>query len=87
MTITRGQKANLDTLICAAKNGDLALMEVKDAKTGELYDAVCAVSRADNGEYVFSPIAVMLRENPYERLRPPRPDGGFDSTNEPREEN
>ena len=68
--ISKGQTANMETLKRAFANGDVALMEVTDSKTGELIDALCAVS-FDGKEYQFSPLAFMVRENPFERFTPP----------------
>jgi len=68
--IPEGNKKNLETLKRAVANGDVALMEVKDKVTGELVDAICAVS-FDGTEYTMSPLAFMVRENPYERFEPP----------------
>lgn len=65
-----GYKHNYDTLLRAANNGDLALMECTDQTTGELVAVLCAVN-FDNGEYAFAPLARMLEGNPYEYLTPP----------------
>lgn len=70
MAIKKGYKANLETLIRAAKNGDLALVECKDKATGKIVVAVCAIGHS-NGEYSITPIAKMFDGNPYEELNPP----------------
>lgn len=72
MAIPKGAKANFETLKRAIRNGDCALMEVTDKKTGETVDALCAVTRHDDGGATFAPLAVMVRENPYERFDPPK---------------
>lgn len=75
MAISKGNKKNFEVLKQAFANGDAALMEVTDAKSGEKYDAVCAVTKHADGSASFTPFAVMFRENPYERLLPPVPQG------------
>lgn len=76
MPIPKGNIQNFETLKRAIADGRVALMEVIDSKTGETVDAICALNR-EGSETGFVPLAVILRENPYERLRPPNPDGGF----------
>ena len=68
--ISKGQSENLETLIRAARDGALCIMEVTDSKTGDLVDAVCAVN-IDGENYDLVPLAVMVRENSYERFVPP----------------
>lgn len=70
MAIDKSHKANFDTLLAAAGNGDLALMECKNAKTGAPVVALCAVDR-DGGDFVFVPLAKLFDGNPYEELVPP----------------
>lgn len=71
MAIPKGAKANFATLQRAIRDGNCALMECKDKKTGETVDVVCAAVRTSNGGAEFTPLAVMVRENPYERFEPP----------------
>lgn len=68
--ITKGYRANFETLERAFKHGDVALMECTDAVTGKPVIAICAVNTI-NGEYEFSPLAKMFDGNPYEELNPP----------------
>lgn len=70
MAIPNGAKQNFETLKAAAANGDLALMECRDTRTGEMVDVICAVMH-DGREYQFVPFGHMPRENPYERYVPP----------------
>jgi hypothetical protein len=72
MAIPKGQRNNFETLKKAFASGDVALMEVRDSKTGDIVDAVCAVQRVGD-EYVLAPFAIMVRENPYDRFAPPDP--------------
>lgn len=70
MAIPKGHRANLETIIRAAKNGDLCVMECTDKATGKPVIALCAAGR--NGkEIVMSPLAKMFDGNPYEELDPP----------------
>lgn len=70
MSIADGHKTNFETLKRAAANGDLALLECTDAKTGQPVVALCAVGR-DKEEYFFTPLARFFDGNPYEELAPP----------------
>ena len=78
-------KKNLDTIVRAARNGDLGLVEVQLAATGERLAALTAFSK-DGDEIVMTPLAVLFNGNPYEMLNPPNPDGGFHSQEEVRGE-
>lgn len=81
-------KANFETLKRAFANGDIALMEVQLAATGEIVAAIVATLpkynrlMPDLEELVFVPFAVMLNGDPYQLLNPPNPDGGFVSQKE-----
>ena len=63
-------RANFQTLMRAAENGDLALMECADAETGAPRYVICAVGR-NGGEYLFTPFGHLAEGNPYEAYRPP----------------
>lgn len=63
-------RANFQTLMRAAENGDLALMECADAETGAPRYVICAVG-CDGGEYLFTPFGHLAEGNPYEAYRPP----------------
>lgn len=69
--IAPGYKANFETLLKAARNSDLALVECKDVVTGKPVITICAIG-FDNGEYVMSPLAKMFDGSPYEELVPPQ---------------
>jgi hypothetical protein len=74
MAILEGYKKNFETLQKAADNGDLALMECTDRKTGQIVNVVCAVERhpeTPEEEYHMIPLAKMFDGNPYEELNPP----------------
>lgn len=72
MTIPAGHATNFDTMLRAASNGHLALLECKDAKTGEPVYTIVMVSRRGD-EFEFVPVARMFDGNPYEQIVPPDP--------------
>jgi hypothetical protein len=78
MSIPDHARANFDTLLRAAVDGNLALMECADAVTGEPRYVICAVGR-DAGAYVFTPFGHLAEGNPYDSYRPPAQDGGTTS--------
>ncbi|MDQ1157661.1 hypothetical protein QE385_001988 [Sphingomonas sp. SORGH_AS 950] len=53
MSIPAYARANFQTLLRAAEDGNLALMECADAQTGAMRYVICAVGK-DNGDYVFA---------------------------------
>ncbi|MEC9264960.1 MAG: DUF6117 family protein [Pseudomonadota bacterium] len=63
-------RANFQTLMRAAENGDLALMECADAESGAPRYVICAVGR-NGGEYLFTPFGHLAEGNPYEAYQPP----------------
>jgi Family of unknown function (DUF6117) len=76
MAIKKGYKENFSTLLDAASNDQLAILETQDKATGKTVIAVCAVT-FDGAEYHFIPLAKMFDGNPYDELNPPNPNGGF----------
>lgn len=75
-TICQKHAANLETLVQAAKDGNLVLLECIDKTTGEIVAVLCACW-FDGKEYTFTPFAPMVNGDPYRRFLPPNPDGGF----------
>lgn len=75
MAIPVGHKANLQTIINAAKAGRLAAMECTEQVSGKVVHALCVVNHleVDEGkfEYEFLPIAKFFDGNPFEELNPP----------------
>ncbi|WP_199257907.1 DUF6117 family protein [Paracoccus binzhouensis] len=63
-------RANFQTLMRAAENDDLALMECSDAESGAPRYVICAVGR-NGGEYLFTPFGHLAEGNPYEAYLPP----------------
>jgi hypothetical protein len=72
MSIPHHARANFNTLLRAAEDGSLALMECTDTVTGEPRYVICAVGR-DDGDYVFTPFGHLADGNPYDVYRPPEP--------------
>ena len=74
MAIPTPVRTNFNTLLRAADDGNLALMECLDASTRERRYVICAVSHADNGDVVMTPFGHLADGNPYEAYFPPDPD-------------
>ena len=65
-------KANLTTLLKAADNGHIALLSAIHKDTGETHFLVTAMGwDKDKKEYLPSPLARMIDENPYEAYYDP----------------
>lgn len=79
MAIPDPVRTNFNTLLRAAREGKLALMECLDAVTRERRFVVCAVGPADEGGFVMTPFGHLADGNPYDAYLPPNPDdpGGF----------
>jgi hypothetical protein len=60
-------KTNFDTILAAAENKDLCLLEVYDRLTGEPAVMLCAGFEDENGEANLVPLAQMCAFNPYEK--------------------
>lgn len=74
MAIPDYARANFETLLKAAKAGDLALMECTEVETGEIRFVLCAVGRdADQigGDYVMTPFGHLAPGNPFDAYIPP----------------
>jgi hypothetical protein len=70
MSIPDHARANFQTLLRAAADGNLALMECNDAVTGEPRYVICAIGR-DGTDFVFAPLGVLADGNPYDAYLPP----------------
>jgi len=73
MAIPDYARTNVNTLLRAAGDGNLMLMECADALTGERRYVIAAVGR-DGGDYVFTPFGHLADGNPYHAYLPPAPD-------------
>ena len=74
MAIPAGHRANFETLMRAARDGNLALMECRDAVTLEPRYVLCAVER-EGESFGFVPFGHLHDGNPYEAYLPPQPEG------------
>lgn len=70
MAIPDHLTSNFKTLLRAAGDGNLALMECQDAATGEARYVICAVGR-NGDDYVMTPFGHLAEGNPYEAYLPP----------------
>ena len=73
MSIPDHARANFQTLLRAATDGNLALLECTDAATGAPRYVVCAVGR-DGEEFLFTPFGHLAEGNPYDAYLPPAPE-------------
>ena len=69
--INEGYEFNFKTLLAAAHNGDLALVECTDKQTGKTVIAVCAIAEYEDGVTDIIPVAKMFDGSPYDELNPP----------------
>jgi hypothetical protein len=69
MSIPDHVRANFLTLLRAAADGNLGLMECSDAATGEPRYVVCAIG--DGTEFLFTPFGHLADGNPYDAYVPP----------------
>ncbi|MFD2429566.1 DUF6117 family protein [Sphingobium scionense] len=72
MAIPDHHRANFQTLLDAAMDGNLALMECVDAVSGEPRFVVCAVYRSGE-EYLFTPFGHLHDGDPFAAYVPPAP--------------
>jgi len=70
MSIPSHARTNFQTLLRAAADGNLALMECLDAQSGSPRYVICAVGR-DGADYVFTPFGHLADGNPYDAYLPP----------------
>jgi hypothetical protein len=70
MSIPDHARDNFQTLLRAAADGNLALLECTDAEMGVPRYLICAVGRAE-GDFVFTPFGQLSEGNPYEAYVPP----------------
>lgn len=72
MSIPKHVRTNFNTLLEAAKEGHLALVECVDAKTNETRHVLCAVHENAEGEFDFTPFGHMCPDdNPFDAYIPP----------------
>lgn len=72
MSIPDYCRINFSTMLRAAQDGQLALMECTDKATGKPVTVVCMVNPAEDGEDIeMVPVAQMFDVSPYDVLEPP----------------
>ncbi|MGN7712584.1 DUF6117 family protein [Agrobacterium radiobacter] len=74
MAIPDPVRTNFNTLLRAAGDGNIALMECLDAVTRERRYVICAVGRAHDGDIVMTPFGHLADGNPYDAYLPLDPD-------------
>jgi hypothetical protein len=62
---------NFQELVRAILQGDVGLMECRDAKTLEPVTIICVFQRNDDSTITTIPVASMFMSDPYEQLIPP----------------
>ncbi|GGN59165.1 hypothetical protein GCM10011349_39390 [Novosphingobium indicum] len=72
MAIPEPYRRNFETLLRAAADGNLALMECRDALTGVPRYVVTAVGR-DGDDFVITPFGHLQEGNPFDAYIPPDP--------------
>lgn len=70
MAIPDYARANFETLLKAARAGDLALMECTEVESGKIRYVLCAVGR-ERLDYVLTPFGHLAPGNPYDAYIPP----------------
>lgn len=75
MSIPDHALKNFNTLLRAAGDGNLALMECTDAITGATRFVICAVG-CDGDTFVMTPFGHLADGDPYEAYVPPEPSRG-----------
>jgi len=73
MSIPDDARSNFQTVLRAASDGNLALMECADAESGQPRHVISAVGR-DGAGYVFTPFGHLADGNPYDAYLSPDPD-------------
>ena len=69
MAVPAGHRAHLETIYRAARNNDLAVMEVSRKGSGEPAHLLVAVAR-DGDEFNITPLAQLFDDNPFDRFVP-----------------
>lgn len=75
--VVKGHATNLETLIRAAREGALCLLEARRRSDGATVALLCACNKEKDGGGSFVPFATMVEGNPFDMFDPPNPEGGF----------
>ena len=70
MASPQPDRTTFDTLLRAAADGNLALLECADARTGEPRYVLCAVA-FDGASYCMTPFGHLADDDPFALYRPP----------------
>jgi hypothetical protein len=70
-TIVQDHAKNFETLLDAARNNKLLLLDCTLIATGEHVAVICAMNKGENEMYDLVPFAQFFNGNPYEILNPP----------------
>jgi hypothetical protein len=73
MAIPDTYSRNFETLLRAAGDGNLALLECTDTVTGAPRYVLCAVAPDDDTTVVMTPFGHLAEGNPYDAYQPPEP--------------
>jgi hypothetical protein len=79
MALPVGHRNNFQTLLRAAENDDVCLVQAVDLRTQERCAIICAVQHTDDGQVELVPFARMFDGNPYDEVRPDFPDDDEDA--------
>jgi len=71
MAIPTSYRTNFDTLLRAAADGNLALLECTDVVTGQPRYVLCAVG-FDGASYCMTPFGHLAEGDPFSLYRPPQ---------------
>lgn len=70
MALRESDKANFETLLRAARNGDLVLVETKRQSNGEYVALIVAIEQ-EGETFGMTPLAEMIDGNPFELYKDP----------------
>ena len=71
MALREGDKANFESVLRAARRGDLALVESKRVRDGSYVALIAAIVMDQHGSFVVTPFAELPDGNPYELYEDP----------------
>lgn len=76
MALQDGDRKNFKTLLKAAKNGDLGLIESRRNSDGQYVALIAVIYQEPSGEYVIIPVGEMVADNPMTLYADPSNFGG-----------
>jgi hypothetical protein len=71
MALTPFHQGTFKTIQRAFANGQVALMECRLRRSGEMVAVICGVYPLGREESVFIPLALLFDGNPYDTIEPP----------------